>query len=212
MSFINPALDQAKAQTVTVPSPSPDDQFPPLSLPRSNSSPVSLVDRVALLSRPSAFKPSLKKRHSTYVLASPASPTSFRLAPPALQTMTPHRSGPPPRRPVHSIIHNPTYPAQTRPDSRPPSTTATTGTMEEVTPWELFNPPSHDGHASPKHSVDSAFLSTPLPPLASSSHIVRSSLSTGLVEDVTPWELYEPPIIEEVLATPPVIRKSAHQP
>jgi len=80
--------------------------------------------------------------------------------------------------------------------TRPRSSLTGTGTVEEVTPWELHPVRATAGRhilsTGPREEV------TPweLYPISAPTRN-RSSLATGLVEEVTPWELFPVSIPEE---------------
>lgn len=80
------------------------------------------------------------------------------------------------------------------------SSSAATGLVDDVTPWDAYPPlPEKEfKYHNPTHKVPEYSASGPSLPLAT---------STGPVEDVTPWELIPPP--QENL-TKPLSRSSSH--
>lgn len=146
---------------------------------------------------PSLGTVSIKKRPSGSLVPAP-----LTQLPPALPLSMPH----PGQNPhVKTTVPNPPPPFPKKPTSRPPSV----GSLEEVTsldfrsmePTMLASPtsanfevaltPTFQSKSSSVHSRPPSLKSARQPSVRSRS----SSTAIGLVEEVTPWELY-PPIPE----------------
>ncbi|KXN82864.1 hypothetical protein AN958_02138 [Leucoagaricus sp. SymC.cos] len=176
--------------------------FRPSSIQRTNSNPSPQIpQKDSLVHKTSSMGIlSLKKRPSTFTLPNPLTPI-----PPPLQS------------PASKSDYSITRSRSVAPESPPPlpqkssSRPSTASSREDVTPWEVRSTPSDTAPTSP---IDDKFEKALTPTLKSKPSSIKSkppslksahqpslrsrtsSTATGLVEDVTPWELY-PPIPEK---------------
>ncbi|KAG5719736.1 Sterol 24-C-methyltransferase [Termitomyces sp. T112] len=162
--------------------------------------------------------PSLRKRHSTYVLPTPPDRAKTSVPVPGTSSIRPLRN------PAHVATPTSAPLSKTKMSSKDLPFLAT-GAREEVTPWEFQPGPVNDDlpQASSVASDSSSPVSTrPQQPLVTGpmsevapwemypvcrSATSRSSLTSEFVEKVTPWELLPIPTVmpnRSTLATGPV--------
>lgn len=186
------------------PNGSPDAEPPRPTFQRTNSTPPQASSKEAFTSTrrtSSASVMPLKKRPSAFSLQNTLTPIPPSLPSPAF---TPRLSQSPCSP---SAMPDSPPPVPRRPSSRP----STASSREEVTPWEFQSNAFERTLASP---TDGEFARAPTPTQKSKPSSIKSrppsvksahqpslrsrssSTATGLVEDVTPWELY-PPIPEK---------------
>ena len=183
-----------------------------------------------------APRPALKKRHSAYALSnSPVLPSTLPPIPhlPIRPPRHPSRVNSPDskQQPRKSRSRRPSTATGSSADITPLEGTrksfsdvhsvqsrtsslgfTPTGPVEEVTPWELHPlPTSSEGlKASPISGYLKSYKSSSLISIPPSPH--KSTLSTGPVEEVTPWELLPGPSQNGDKPASPVSLKKIHPP